>query len=65
MIIFDGRKYLPFHITIPKRYDIGIFYYNSQSLNSTGEKIYVVNYILFYFDDDGKLNIFYIIKNFI
>ena len=25
MIIFDGRTYLPFHITIPKRYDIEKF----------------------------------------
>ena len=25
MIIFYWRTYLPFHITIPKRYDIGIF----------------------------------------
>ena len=23
-MIFDGRTYLPFHITIPKRYDICI-----------------------------------------
>ena len=62
MIIFDGRTYLPFHIIIPKRNDISGFFNNSQSLNSTGEKIYVGNYILFYFDNDGKLNLWYIIN---
>ena len=63
MIIFHGSKYLPFHITIPKIDDIktiDCFKYTCQSLNSTGDKTYVGDVIFFYFNDDGKLDMYYI-----
>ena len=40
-----------------------IFKYNDQSLNPMSEKICDGNYILFYFNDDVKLDIFVYIKN--
>ena len=61
-MIFDGGKYFPYHLTTPKQYDIEkvyLFKYNCQSLNSIGEKICVRNGRLFYFINDGKLDINY------
>ena len=59
MIIFDGSTYFTFHIAIPKIDDIlkFIFKYNSEPLNSMGEKICVRNGIFFYFSDGDKLDI--------
>ena len=67
MIIFDGRTYLIFHITIPKIDDIdkvNFFKYNCQSLNSIGEKIYSGNDRLFYLNNEGKLDIYYTYKGY-
>ena len=64
MIIFDRKSYLQFHTTTPKIDDIetiDYLKYNFQSLNSTGEKICVVNGVLFYFNDDGKVYLYCII----
>ena len=36
--------------------------YNYRSLNSICEKIYVENGRLFYFNDDGKLDNYYLLK---
>ena len=62
MVIFNGRPYFSFHITIPKMDDteIIIFKYKYKSLNSTGEKIWVVNGRLFYFNHDGKLGLYHL-----
>ena len=61
MIIFYGRTYLPFHITIPKRYDIEKvrFLYNLQSLDSMSDIRCVVNVRFFYFNYGGKIDIYY------
>ena len=62
MIIFYGRTYFLFYITTPKRDDIErlLYIYNFESLNSMGEKIFMVNGRFFYFNDDVKLEIYYI-----
>ena len=62
MIIFYGRTYFLFYITTPKRDDIErlLYIYNFESLNSMGEKIFMVNGRFFYFIDDVKLEIYYI-----
>ena len=65
MIVFDGGTYFSFHITIPKRHDIEKFnlkIYSCQSLISMGEIIWVGNERFFYFNDDGKLDIYYRIE---
>ena len=65
MKIFHGRYRSPFNITTPKIYhieEIDYLKYNYQSFNSTCEKICVVNGILFYLDNDGKLGLYYTFK---
>ena len=65
MKIFHGRYRLQFNITIPKINhieNIDYLKYNDQSLNSIYEEICVGNGRLFYFDEDGKLDIYYILN---
>ena len=56
---FHENFTLPFNITIPKYSHIEILY---SSKNSTCDKICVGNGGFFYFNDDGKLDIYYIFK---
>ena len=62
MIILYGRIYFTFSITIRKRYDIERVHLKKvcQSLNSMVEKICVGNGRFLYFNDDDKLDIYYI-----
>ena len=66
MITFDGRSYVPFHIIIPQKVIIDKVYfkkYNSQYLNLTNKKRFVGNSRWSYFNDEVKLELFYMQKN--
>ena len=65
MITFDGILYEPCRITTPKTYIIDKvhFKYNCLSLNFMNEKSCAGNFRLFYFNDDGKLELFYMQKH--
>ena len=65
MIIFGGRTYLTCHITIPKIDDIDkshLKIYNCQSLNPMIQMICLGNGKFFYFNYDGKLELYHIQK---
>ena len=56
---------LPFNITIPKysqSENIDSPKYNYQSFHSSCDNFFVVNGECFYFNDDGKLDIYYIVQ---
>ena len=62
---FHAKFILQFNIIIPKQYHIENLdssKYKCQSLDSTCEQMYVVNGNFFYFNDDGKLDLYYILK---
>ena len=62
MITFDGGSYEKCRITIPKTDiidKVNVLKYKNWSLNLTNEKSYVGSDRFFYFNYDGKLEIFY------
>ena len=64
MVTFDGRSYETCHIIIPKIdiIDKDVSYYNCQSLDLMNKRSFVGNGEFFYFNDDGKIEIFRIPK---
>ena len=69
-LIFSMKQYntsciLPFNITVPKHSQIEKLdssKYNCQSFYSNCDKICSGIIIFFYFNNDGKLDIYYIVK---
>ena len=61
MNVFHESTYLPFNRTMPISDHIEKLFlkYNRQSINSTCGKVYVGNGRLFYFNYDGKLDVYY------
>ena len=67
MRTLDGRSYEPSHDILPKTDitdEVPFFKYNCQSLNLMNEKSYIGNGRFFYFNNDGKLEIFYMQKKY-
>ena len=63
MITFYSSFYYPCHITGPKTYIIDknhFFKYNFLSMNFINNRSGVGNDRLYYFNDDGKLELFHI-----